>query len=119
MTNEDLNKLEQHLRQHKERGQSSNVTLKINQLEDLIKAARVGLEKADVVDFNIAAQIRREDVQERRYSQRWADAARQERFEKEASDRLQKRRQRREERRQDLLSKWKTYAGYQKSQILK
>lgn len=113
MTSEELNKLEQQLRQHKDSGQTSNITLKVAQVERLVHAAREGLSKADILDFNIAAEIRKEEPQERRYQQRWADAARQEKFEKVARDRLERRKRRREE----LLTKWKTYAGSQKLQI--
>lgn len=112
MTKDDLRRIEEQVKQHKEKGSSSNITLKVNLIESLLAAVREGLPSADVYEFNIAAEIKtnKGDLSERRYVNRWQNASRQFKIEREYLNRLEKRKLRREQ----LLTKWKNYAGYQK-----
>lgn len=110
MTSAELNKLQIEVREHKTKGHSSNITLKISQVERLLTAAQSALPQAEIVHFDIAAEVRREEVQQRNYENRWANYARKIRFEKQEQERQQLRKNRREA----LIAKWKTYAGNQK-----
>lgn len=109
MTQEELKRIEDQVRDHKAKGQSSNITLKVIQVERLISAAYEALPKADVVDFDLKAETNK-GVNEGRFRQKWSNANRQYKIEKEYIERKDLRQQRREE----MLLKWKTFAGYQK-----
>lgn len=112
MTKEELERLEDAVRQHKAKGASSNIVLKLNQVETLLRAARSGLPTADVFEFNIAAEFKKQkmDATDKRYIVQWADAKRQYKLQKDYLDRKKQREQRREK----LISKWKTFAGYER-----
>lgn len=116
MTEEDLLKLEMQVRDHKARGMSSNITLKVNQVEELLSAVRE-TQTGNVIDFDIRAQARANDQHqnqaERKFIQRWATAAQ---LFKTSKEILQQRNARLEARKlqkqKNLDQKWEAYKNF-------
>lgn len=117
MTEEDLFKLETLVREHKQRGMSSNITLKINQVEALLNAAREGLPDDNVIDLDIRAQARLKDLQqnknERRYLKRWSNAQQLFKVQKEILDQRKARLEaRKQQKLKNIEEKWTAYKSY-------
>lgn len=111
MTEQELNDLEQVIRDHKNKSQTSNVVMKLAQVERLIELARNGLKTAEVIAFDVAAQVRRNEQTDWRYQKRWSNHAAREKLVKAHFEKVELRNRKREH----LLTKWKNFAGYQKS----
>lgn len=110
MTEQELQAFEQMVREHKCNGASSNITVKVSQLERLIAVARKTKHEAEIFQFNVAAEIRKDEKSDWRYKQRWASYVKQQKLQKELLDK----RKLREQRREKLIARWKSYAGSQK-----
>lgn len=107
MTQDDLKRIEEQVRQHKEKGQSSNITLKVNLVESLLQAVRDGLPKAEVFNISAEFQSKKTGVPERKHVEKWASEQRKRRLEKKYHA-IQDEKKLRQEK---LLSKWKTFTG--------
>lgn len=114
MTEETLLRLETQVRDHKARGMSSNITVKVNQLEGLINYVReLQAEGSNVIDFDIRAEAKardqHQDQAERKFIQRWATAAQLFKTSKEILQQRKARLEARKQQKEKLHEKWTNY----------